>query len=114
MKIKILLPLFAVVLAAIGAFAFTEKAGEKFTPVYWAFTPQAPSTDPLDQENYSPFTGDPAAFCDGDEHICVILAEEDPAHPGLPAIQGEPVEGLIEQALQEGQSLPEEGIYLRD
>lgn len=115
MKIKIFLPLLAVVIAGISAFAFTEKTVQKkFTPVYWEFTPQAPSTDPLDQENYTPFMGDPATFCDGDTRICVILATEDLSHPGFPSILGEPVESLIEQALQEGGSIPEDGIYLRD
>jgi hypothetical protein len=82
-KIKVILPIFILLAAAFGAFAFKAKTAKTTLDYGWYVMDQG--TDHADPDSYSyranfnPTT----EGCVGDEVICAIRALGDQVHPDI-------------------------------
>jgi hypothetical protein len=83
-KIKVILPIFILLAAAFGAFAFKTKTAKATLDYGWYVMDQG--TDPADPNSYSyraNFNPTTDGCNDGEDVICAIRALGDQVHPDI-------------------------------
>lgn len=106
-KIMTLIAVILGITVAAGAVAKAlenkEKPAKKIVATAWELT--SPTADPILEDSYQPFTGNPEELCTGSDEVCAVMAEDrGDGHPEL-------TQDLIEQI---NKQRPAEDVYFKD
>lgn len=101
-----LITIGTIVVAAVMQGNIIAKPAEESsltTPTAWV--PTSSSVDPTKAESYIPFNGDPGEFCEGEEEVCALMAED----------RGDGYPNLTSSLLQQiNKEIPPTDVHFKD